>query len=528
MGFKVTNSGASGSIVDGTIFSYSYEEQATSVTPSAIDGSVGSVSFSAIGTDVNKSGSTYVNSLLLINNDMVLTDDDRGSVNFRARSSNINHSDVISVSGDTIQRKLNAIRRAAPYNGTVKGAIEAYAALGDSVTVGYDDSLATLLAAVPAVFIGWEDNVWNKLKELCAVTYVTVSGVKRNIEMYLSSNVLRFRLASKTALVYKDISSRSVSVDSNKNAQSFEVNLYNVEYGTNKVYYEFGNIDGTIDEPNKYKSTTASSLSVKAGETIRQRYKVNATLTSVAQPVLVEAIDKAANQPYAGTTGQYVIMADDGLPVVPQQWLDAGGSLTVSLKDEHGEDLDVGEVEITLVGPPENFVGREDADGNPVDSTSYSVGIEDIYPAIWLVGTGAFYTLDKVKIASGAANEYNADESLNSIDNIFITSKPALYSSGLKAAQAVCGPDVSLSMSVSDLTAFGASVGGLISYGSNKFRVVSASHSPDGLNVTASGGFVTFGEFDSNWSGKTFGNFDSVLSGLKFNEFTVIPLMESA
>ena len=114
MGFKVTNSGASGSIVDGTIFSYSYEEQATSVTPSAIDGSVGSVSFSAIGTDVNKSGSTYVNSLLLINNDMVLTDDDRGSVNFRARSSNINHSDVVSVSGDTIQRKLNAIRRAAP------------------------------------------------------------------------------------------------------------------------------------------------------------------------------------------------------------------------------------------------------------------------------------------------------------------------------------------------------------------------------------------------------------------------------
>ena len=171
------------------------------------------------------------------------------------------------------------------------------------------------------------------------------------------------------------------------------------------------------------------------------------------------------------------------------------GSADVDMpEDEHGEDLDVGEVEITLVGPPENFVGREDADGNPVDSTSYSVGIEDIYPAIWLVGTGAFYTLDKVKIASGAANEYNADESLNSIDNIFITSKPALYSSGLKAAQAVCGPDVSLSMSVSDLTDFGASIGGLITYGSNKFRVVSASHSPDGLNVTASGGFVTFGE----------------------------------
>jgi hypothetical protein len=528
MGFKVTNSGGSGSIVNGTIFSYTYEEQATSVQPAAIDGSIGSVSFSAIGTGTNKSGSTYTNTLLLINNDMVLTDDDRGSIDFRVRATNLNQSDVTNISGDTIQHKLNAIRRANAYNGDVAGAINYYVSLNSGVTVGYDDSLATLLAAVPAVFIGWEDNVWNKLKELCAVTYVTVSGVKRNIEMYVANNVLRFRLANKTALTYKDISSIALSVDSSKSAQTFEVNLYNTEYGTNKVYYEFGNIDGTIDEENKYKSTIASALSVKAGETIRQQYKVNATLNSVVQPVLVEAINKTAGQPYSGSTGEYVIMADDGLPVVPQQWLDAGGSLTVSLQDEHGDDLDPGVIEITLVGPPENFTGREDENGDPVDSTTYSVGIEDIYPAIWLVGTGVFYTLDKIEVASGASNSYNADKSLNTIDNVFITSKPALYSSALKAAQAVCGPDISLTMSVSDLTDFGASIGGLISYGSNKFRVVSASHSQDGLNITATGNFVTFADFDTNWSGKTFSNFDSVLTGLKFNEFSVIPLMESA
>ncbi len=529
MGFKVTNDGTSGSIIDGTIFSYNYDEQATSITPTSLDGGSGSVSFSAIGTSTNKSGSTYINSLLLINNNMTLTDDDRGSVSFKVKSSNLNNSDVVSVSGETSQRNLNVIRRAAPYTGTVAGALLYYTGLcpkDSTAPIYFDDSLSTLLAAIPADYLGWEDNVWNKLKELCAVTFVTVSGVKRNIELYYTNSELHVRLANKTAVTLDSVVSESFSVNADRTAQSFEISLYKTDYAANKVFYEIANIDGSLPKKERFKSTIQSSMAVQAGETVRQRFKINATLSGVLQPVLVEAItDKLPNEPYTGTTGQYVIMADDGLPVVPQQWLDAGGSLTVSLNDENGEPLEVGEIEITLVGPPEDFTGRIDPEtGEEVKTTSYAVGIEDIYPAIWIVGTGTFYELEKHKIVSGAANTFNADESITAIENIFINDVNTLYNAGVRAAQAACGPTVDLSVTAADLTDFGALVGGVLTEGSNKYRITSVTHSQDSINVTASAGAATFAQFDAIWSGKDFSDFTPAL---KFNEFTVIPLLEA-
>jgi hypothetical protein len=531
MGFNLTNDGTPGSIVDGTLFSYSYDEQATSINALSLDGGSGSVSFSAIGTLENKSGSSYVNSLLLINNDMTLTDDDRGSVKFKIKTANINNSDVVNGSGETRQRDLNAVRRADPYNGNLAAAMYYYAGLGGPYTgqpLYYDDGLSTTLAAVSVAFLGWEDNVWNKLKELCAVTYITVSGVKRNIELYVTNNELHVRLANKTTLAFENISSESFSVDSNKNAQTIELNLYKTEHGADKVFYEITNIDGSLPKKERFKSTFASNLQVSAGETVRQRYKINATLSSVKQPVLVDAItDKLPDAPYTGTTGQYVIMADDGLPVVPQQWLDAGGSLTVSLLDENGEALDAGEVEITLVGPPEDFTGRLDENGEEVQTTSYAVGIEDIYPAIWIVGTGIFYETEKIKIPTGASNYYTVEESLATIDNIFINSVDTAYRAGIKAAQVACGPDLTMTMTVSDLTDFGAAIGGMIADASNKFRVTSATYNPEGMNINASASVATFSEFNTIWSTKTFSNFNTLRSGLKFNEFSIIPLMEA-
>jgi hypothetical protein len=533
MGFNLTNDGTSGSIIDGTLFSYTYDEQATSIHPLSIDGGSGSVSFSAIGTSDNMSGSSYVNSLLLINNDMTLTDDDRGSVKFKVKTASINNSDVVNGSGQTRQNSLNVIRRADPYSGNLAAALYYYAGLGGAYTgmpLYYDDGLSTSLGSISVAFLGWEDNVWNKMKELCSVTYVTVSGVKRNIELYVTNNELHVRLANKTTLNFENIYSKSLSVDSNKNAQSIEFNLYETENGVDKVFYEFSNVDGSLPKKERFKSTIASSMQVSAGETVRQPYKINATLNSVKQPVLVEAIgeefnDKPAGQPYAGTRGEYVIMADDGLPVKPQQWLDAGGSLTVSLLNEDGEKLPPGEVEIVLVGPRPNKTGRFDPKtGEEIPTESYAVGVEDIYPAIWIVGTGTFYETKKIKIASGASNEYTAEETLTSIDNIFINTVDTAYRAGIKAAQAACGPDLTLNIGASDLVDFGAAIGGMITEGSNRFRVTSANYTPEGLTVNAAAGIVTFSEFDTIWSGKTFADFDGTL---KFNEFSVIPLMEA-
>jgi hypothetical protein len=126
------------------------------------------------------------------------------------------------------------------------------------------------------------------------------------------------------------------------------------------------------------------------------------------------------------------------------------------------------------------------------------------------------------------------DASAPSVDNPFITTTSALYTRGAAAAQAICGPSVTLNEEVSTIQEFGATPGKLRTVESNRFRINNVSYSATGTGVTGSIA-ATFADFNALWTDLTFADFTNTAldpedfpnETLKFNEFTVIPLMSA-
>jgi hypothetical protein len=169
MGFTLVNQDGSGSIKNDSIANYSYSEDVTSLEPVSISGGTSQVNVSAIAIDEDIIGNTHPNSNLLINNTMTLTDSRRGSVQFQVKQLN-NANGIVSITGDTIMARLNAIKTAAPHGGTgytLLSAIEYYCSLVD-VVPSIDSEFAAELELIEVNFIGWEGNVWEQLKYLCS------------------------------------------------------------------------------------------------------------------------------------------------------------------------------------------------------------------------------------------------------------------------------------------------------------------------------------------------------------------------
>jgi hypothetical protein len=526
MAIKIVNTGT-GKILDDTIISYSYKEDATSLDPSDISGGVSQVSINAIEIKSDMVGSTHPNSKLMINNSVTLTDSIKGSVDLKVDKVSTTNSGVVSFSGSTVQRNLNVIKKAAAFTGSLKGAIDYYCGLCSVTPVYFNAAIGVALSTESVNFMGWEDNVWVKLKEL-ASAYITSGGLK--FEIIASQTGIVIKQAMTTEVTSLNISEISQEVNVTDAAKNVDVNYYLTSYGTNKVFYDVSNYEKPASSTDKkFLSSYSASFTVDAGQTVKQRVKIDATLNSVNQPVCVAKITQI---PYTGTTGQYVIVGNDDLVIKPEQWIGQGGSLTVALTDVPDE------IEITVVAPPALSLPLND-DANKNTYGPYKIGVESSggtdYPALWLTGTGVFYEKKTMSFITGAGDSVTAKNNGPTIDNIFINTASKASTIGVVAAQALCGPDISISIGIADTPQFGALTGATYKVNSNEFRIISVEHSYDKVSVV---GKMTaqFSDFNSKWTSKTFTNFTSIaLNGssypndaLRFNEFTVIPLMESA
>jgi hypothetical protein len=315
------------------------------------------------------------------------------------------------------------------------------------------------------------------------------------------------------------ISAKGLVVDSFDASKEITVFKYETEYGVDRVVREQERQSQGLFTVNQNVSIT-DTMQVEAGEVVTKRFLINASLSEVKQPVCVSEIFPL---PYGGTTGEYVIVGSDNLPIDPDQWADQGGSVTVALTDNPYE------IEITVVAPPAVTMPTA---ANPAEVTPapYKIGVEssgDVdYPALYIVGTGVFFTKKAKTFQTGADDEFTAQDTNQSVDNIFITNNNDLNTRGIAAAQAACGPSVALTYTVTDGLQFGETPGSIISTDNNKFRINAVSYSPVSSSVTAIPS-SSVADFNSVWSGKTFANFNSLMSGkgIKLNEFTVVPLI---
>jgi len=532
MTVKLTNIAGNGSVQSNSIFGYGYSEEVTSLEPSTIAGATSQVTVSAISVDSELS-SPHSDSKLLINNQMTLTDDTLGSVEFIVKSVSKNLNTVL-ITGDTIQARLNVERNAQPYGGegaTLYGAIIYYCDLV-GITPVIDPDFAEELEGVPVNFMGWNGILWDKLKELCAgFSASTTDNV--GIETVIVEDELVFRKAKQELIsTDRDLISDSVTIESFESVRSVKVFNYNTRYGEKEVFYELSNFDGTKQPKDRFQSSITDQMQVKPGEVLRKRFNVNATLSEVRQPACVEQITRTFPDPYVGEDGEYVIVGVDDLPIKPEQWTDNGGSVIVDLNDENGNPLPAGQIDLVITAP--TLTGLPKADNqNEIALAPYKIGVESSgeadYPALWLTGTGVFFEKEEKTFLTGSSDLYTSAGEGPTVDNIFIINSFNLGSRGVAAAQANCGPKITLARELAKGVEFG-DIGAVFNSGLNKYRINTASFNYSSISTTSSA-FLPIAEWNEIWDGLTFEDFsDKVLDPelfpdetLKFNEFTVIP-----
>jgi hypothetical protein len=516
----------SGGIVPGSEISYSYTEDVTSLEPSSLDGGSGQVTLSAIAPD--ESAGFRNDPRLIINNKMLLSDTAVGEIEFWVKKVSLNQR-LVTITGDTVQARMNVDKTAAPIGGgvgfedTLRDAIEYYCGLVD-VVPSFDDDLADLLEARNVNFIGWSGNVWEHLKMLCSVVSADESEWVP-FEMFVDVDTLRFRLAeNRTANLTDNASSLSIEVDAFDAAQSISLNYYKTQYKQNAIVTE--DVETELTGFVRQVSIT-DQMQADAGETVKKRFRIEASLDSVNQPVPVATI---SSFPYTGTTGEYVIVGSDDLPVQPAQWLAEGGKLVVALTENPNE------IEITVTAPQATQL-QQAGDPAAFSLAPYKIGVESSggtdYPAFFITGTGVFFERKSYDFYTGAGSDKTADGAAPSIDNPFVTTKMELVRAGTAAAQVTCGPNVSINLSNPVDTVFGETIGSIINYKGQDFRIKSTSFS-EGNSSMVGQSSSSVARFNEIWAGKTFADFTGVMSDpdtspddyVSFNEFSAAPLNE--
>lgn len=496
---SLTRVTGSGNFKDASLISFSYSEDASPVDPYGLNGGTGQVTASVVAEQDARGTRVAINNLV------ELSDEEFGDVSFTVRKVSINEN-LATVVGETIQSKLNVERTARPQGSdaggyTLASVIYDYCALCD-VVPNFEPGLEAKLDLINVDFIGWQGNVWEYLKMLCAACPIDEDD-NTLLEMYVQNDELWFRegLTSPVGLSRYD-SDESVEIDSYDAAQEVTVYKYATQYKADALIRQEGAENSGF--ANLENVSITDSMQVSANEKIVRRVKVNASLETVNQPVPVFSITSV---PYTGVTGEYVIVGKDGLPIQPSQWLAQGGLLEVGITENPNE------IEITIVG------------ANFPDLEPFRIGVEasdgQDYPALYITGTGVFFERTQHTLLTGAAPSTNV--SAPSIDNPFITDDNKLWTRGVAAGQAIAGPKYQLNQSIARGGEFGSLIGSTISAFDTKFRVTSASFSQSGTTITANR-HVTFADFDAAWDGTTFAQFNDIMDGISFDEFSIVPL----
>jgi hypothetical protein len=292
-----------------------------------------------------------------------------------------------------------------------------------------------------------------------------------------------------------------------------------------QVVYEMNNYDPELKLRDRFLASINDSMQVEAGATVKKRFTINATLDSVNDPVCVSTINRDFPAPYAGTTGEYVVVGSDNLPLSPTQWVAMGGSLTVSLTENPGE------IELSITAPPLAEIEKE-AGGTGL--APYSIGVESSgeadYPALWITGTGVFYNEIERKIPTGSDPD-NSNADAASISARFLTTDDDYWSKSAMAAQKACGPNVTLSVTMPANLPYGTGIGSYVYHDGNKFRITEANYGVSDVSLTGIP-CASFSDYAASWTDSDFSDFTAyALDGdtypdqaLHFNEFSIMPL----
>lgn len=511
------------------ITGYSYSEEATPIAPGDSSGGVGSLSFEAL--DDEQTG------ILIFGDELLLTDSHNGSITGHVTSVSGNGG-VASFNGVSSLSRLNIIKTIPAVNTTLGDMIEI---ILNQAGVFFGIDIDSSIASIPVISPTFTGDLWVFLKDLCTAY---------EIEVALVGDTLRFRPVRQNTLRPVDKTTESWSVNEITPSQYVEVNYYN--YVDNESFLAY---------PQGGWSKDVQVYQVDANQTLTVELPLDAYMEYIEQPIIQSTVGR-----YDSSASVYCVAGNDGLPVVPLEWINGGGSLTAEL-DETGQKIIV-----TIVG------------ANITAKAPFRIGVSsgpsDYYSSLRIIGKGISYEKKTVRQPTGLTVEDTSNVVGITVDNKFIDTEMQARDAALRAvikyaipAQTYSfeGPnlgdflttpgtiiyerffeyddslpagelfnqldptlddwnflefDAHLPTSIVDGVTgqvFGNVAGARVRFRDSWYRVKTATITQDNVSATSEWDNM-FSDFNTENVSETFGGFNSTFDQLTFTDFALIPM----
>lgn len=504
---------------------FSVQEDATPIDPGSSEGGVGTIS---VSIDDSPSAKRYLGGI-------VLADGSRGKTSGIVRS--IQATDgIVSLSADSILGLFNTEKTIMPFVGTLSQAVQYYC---DLVGIPNDVQVHSSVASRSVTYPGGLGNVWVRVKQMLAA---------EQVEMALVFDRVYVRPLRTIKADLSRLSTAGYTLSNDGAAKSVEVNYYTTSSGTQMEVYP-------------RKDEDAQIIVVDAGDVQVIEQPVNASLTSVNQPVPTYFVN---DRPYPSTQGVYAVSGVDDLPIQPAQWTAAGGSLKVEITD----DPSILRITVTGANLPDLSPFR----------IAMSSGSSNHYNSLHITGTGVSWVKDSVTIVTGASGATTSSDVGVVVDNPYIRTAAQAYSTGMKTAASYSGVQYNVSgtafalnrtgdnreliqMTIADFNAetvgdtfadfnaewsgqtfadfnaswqnradllwenqlFGNAPGARVFEDEAAFRVTRATTNESSVQFTANLDTI-FQDFNPVWAGSTIADFNAQFVGYTFKDFSVVPL----
>jgi hypothetical protein len=484
------------------VIGYGLSEGATPIATVDTSGEIPTLSISGEANSIQTLGETHPSSRLLLNNQITFIDTLRGS--FSGKVINVSLSnDVATLSGQSKFESLNSVKTSPSFNGTLASAFASYFQLAGLISSDYDIDLS--LESIDVVYPGWFENVWVQLKLLCATT---------RTEMYFQENVIYVRPIAQKNFQLSNSELEGFQFEIGNTVKSFKSTLGKTSYvegGIIKTYAR-GESVASVDAGASAEITVAVDFSVD--EINQPEYTIESP-ELLAKYVLPSSVGTV---PDSNPNGFYCFLDKNGARVLPGVVQASGAGLIVEKNPDNPFEL-----KIKVTGPKE------------ATNAPWSVEFSSGNPALMITGNGVKVDRSVHVFNTGSVQ---GNESVDYSINPFLINKKYLYESAFKSAQKLSGPNVIINLSTdmvdeADNQEFGFLPGAIFKWDNSTYRVESVSYDYGKISITAVQ-YVTFGEFNTLWSGLTYEDFTDTMfdpatnpnEAMSFSDFAIIPLME--
>lgn len=513
------------------IGNYNVTESSTPIDPGDTSGATGSVDFTV---DEKAAGNE---TLFLMNSDIELVDTLQGRIPGVVTGVSSNNGSV-KITADSRLVLLHARVTALPHVGTLASAFEYYLSLAGITSEYLTDAS---VASTPVVLQGWQDDLWLRLKQLCAAYEVEIS---------LVSGIIVLRPIRTRTAELGTVSDENWSVSNNQLAQYVQAYYYNNEDKSNALVFPVDVYDDT------------SIIQIGAGEDRTWEFSIRSTPLTVNKPLPQNSVNKF----YSGPLSVYSIIDREEVPVTAAWWTANGGDVSVTVAEDYSK-IFVRVISPTSPNGPFSFAGVEQIG----DATAK-------YNTLKITGSGVFYNKQLLTGPTGAPLARTAQDVGTTVDNPNISTIADGYEALMKAVGKYASPSQTIDLYATvinrkgdsgqiqyptfedfntanvgktfaqfDVTwagktfsqftafyyaqvadtfenqAFGNSAGARARYGSAFYRIRSATIDPLGVRLSAERDTI-FGDHNTRWAGNTFAQFDTRWAGKTFEDYAIAPL----